>query len=127
MITAVKTVAATTPSEQLKDFFEGLESNVESGGDINNYLRQKSDESMVNYELERRKYVETVSTYSDIYTGILIAAPLFFVAALSLVGMLGGAIGGMDVNLVIVLGTYIVIPLLNILFLIFLQATQPEI
>lgn len=126
LLTAIKSVAATTPSPQFKEFLEGMVSTVESGSDIKGYLVEKSEEAMLNYELERQKYIETISTYSDIYTGVLIAAPLFFVAALSLVSMLGGAIGGVDVDVLIVLGTYIAIPLLNIFFIIFLESTQPE-
>jgi hypothetical protein len=68
-----------------------------------------------------------LSTYSDIYTGVLIAAPLFFVTALSLVSVIGGKIGGMDVNTIITIGTYIVIPALNIIFLVFLELNQPEV
>ena len=79
------------------------------------------------YQLERQKYVETISTYSDVYTGILIAAPLFFVVALALVSILGGTIMGLSVDIVIAIGTYIIIPFLNIAFIIFLELTQPMI
>ena len=127
VLTGIKAVAATTPSYQFKDFFEGMVSTTQTGGDISSFLSQKAGEAMLNYKLERKKYTETISTYSDIYTGILIAAPLFFVAALSLVSLLGGKIGGIDVNIIIVLGTYVIIPVLNIGFLTFLELTQPEI
>ena len=99
---------------------------LDSIGDLSVYLKQKTADAMLAYELERQKYTETISTYSDIYTGILIAAPLFFIVALSLVSMLGGTIAGLEINTVIVLGAYVVIPALNILFIIFLQVTQPE-
>ena len=61
------------------------------------------------------------------YTGVLIAAPLFFVAALSLVSMLGGQVGGVDVNVIIVVGTYLVIPVMNLVFMMFLSVSQPDI
>lgn len=127
LVTAVKSVASTTPSETFKEFLEGMVSSIETGGDLKQYLREKTDESMLTYNLERQKYVETISTYSDIYTGILIAAPLFFVVALSLVAILGGQIAGMDVKTLIVIGTYAFIPLINILFLLFLESTQPDV
>ena len=110
-----------------KEFMEGMISTTESGGDIKVYMMEKSKEAMLEYELEREKYTETISTYSDIYTGVLIAAPLFFVATLSLVSLLGGTIGGIGIDVVIVVGTYVVIPLLNGAFLMFLIMTQPEI
>ena len=127
LLTSIRTVALTTPSAMLKEFLEGVISTIESGGDIKDYLREKADSAMLNYELERQKYLENIATYSDVYTGILIAAPLFFIVALSLVSMLGGTIGGMDVNTLILIGGYFVIPLLNVAFLIFLEATQPSL
>ena len=127
ILTAIKAVALITPSEDFKEFLDGFVSAIETGGDLKAYLSQKSSEALLNYRLERQKYVESLSTYSDLYTGVLIAAPLFFVTALSLVSVLGGTIGGMSVNSIITLGTYLIIPGLNLLFLIFLELNQPEI
>jgi flagellar protein FlaJ len=127
ILTALRSVAATTPSQQFNDFLKGMISNTQTGGDIKSYFSQKAEEAMVNYKLERKKYTETISTYSDIYTGILIAAPLFFVTALSLVSMLGGKVASIDVDVLVVVGTYMAIPVLNVAFLMFLELTQPEI
>ncbi|MCP3683687.1 MAG: hypothetical protein GY861_13460, partial [bacterium] len=127
LLTAIKSVASTTPSPQLKDFLEGMVSTIETGGDLDSFLRQKADEATLNYQLERQRYNETISTYSDIYTGVVIAAPLFFVATLALVNMLGGSIGGLSVDVVMALGAYVIIPLLNIIFIAFLQMSQPEV
>jgi flagellar protein FlaJ len=127
LLTAIKSVSATTPSPQFREFFEGLVSTIETGGSLKNYLAQKSQESMLAYKIERQKYTETIATYSDIYTGVLIAAPLFFVSALSLVSILGGKIGGFAVETVISFGTYVLIPLLNIAFIVFLEFNQPEV
>jgi len=127
LLTAIRSVSLTVPSAALKEFLEGIVSTVESGSEIKDYLRQKASEAMLAYELERQKYLETISTYSDVYTGILIAAPLFFIVALSLVSMLGGTIGGLEINVLIVFGAYVVIPVLNVLFIIFIELTQPEV
>lgn len=127
LLTAVRTVAATTPSQPFKEFLEGIVSTIETGGDLDRYLRQEADQAALTYNLERQRYNETVSTYSDIYTGLLIAAPLFFVAAMALVNLLGGTLGGIGVDVVMAVGAYVVIPLLNVGFLAFLQMTQPEV
>jgi len=60
-------------------------------------------------------------------TGVLIAAPLFFIAAMALINMLGGTLGGLGVGVVMALGAYLAIPVLNIAFMVFLQLTQPEV
>lgn len=127
LVTAMDAVAQLSPSDDLKDFFEGFISTIESGGDLKQYLREKADAMMVQYKLERQRYTDIISTFSDVYTGIMVASPLFFVAALSLISILGGGIGGVDINLIVILGTYVFIPLLNILFMVFIELTQPNV
>ncbi len=125
---AMKYVASTTPSDDLKSILFGILSVVESGGNLREYLSEKSNYALFNYSLERKKYVETLSTYADIYTAILIAAPLFLVAILAVINIIPESkIMGLEPLDIMKIGTYVVIPLVNILFLLFLTLTQPEI
>jgi flagellar protein FlaJ len=127
LIISIRSVAATTPSPDLKEFLSGLVSSIESGGDLKTYLIEKSKDAFSSYELERQKFNEIISTYSDIYTGILIAAPLFFISALALIGLLGGQVGGINIKILVGVGIYVVIPVMNIAFILFLEMTQPEV
>jgi len=122
--TSVETVSSTTSSPELKAFLDGLLSTLSTGGDLGLYLKQKAEESLTAYRLEREQYIETISTYSDVYTGILIAAPLFFISILSLVSILGGQVLGYEITTVMAFGTYIIIPTLNFVFIGFLQLTK---
>lgn len=124
--TALKTVASTTPSKQWKDVLTGITTTIESGGSLKSYLKSMADDTMNSYKLERKKYVETLATYSDIYTAILIAAPLLFIVTLAIINILGGNIGGFSVGTLAKAGTYIVIPFLNIAFILFLNIINPE-
>ncbi|MDP4012167.1 MAG: type II secretion system F family protein [Candidatus Nanoarchaeia archaeon] len=124
--TALKSVSLTTPSKPFRELLLGIISTVEGGGSLKDYLEGKADEAMTTYRLERKKYVETLSTYSDVYTGILIAAPLLFITTLAIINVLGGKIGGLSVQTLSSIGVYGVIPMMNILFMLFLNITQPE-
>ena len=125
LTTAIQSIAATTPSREFKEFLDGALATLTSGGDFGLFLREKSDQAMFAYKLRMEKYNETVSTYSDVYMGIMIVAPVFFIAILSLVSILGGKILGLDIQTLIVLGTYAIIPILNVAFLLFLEVSQP--
>ncbi|MFH1638083.1 MAG: type II secretion system F family protein [Candidatus Woesearchaeota archaeon] len=124
--TAMKTVARTTPSIRFKDLLDGIVNNIETGGDLKDYLTAIADEALATYRIERQRYVETIATYSDIYTGLLIAAPLLFFATLAIIQTLGGEIGGMSVSSIAMIGTYIVIPMLNLGFIAFLKIMAPK-
>jgi flagellar protein FlaJ len=125
LTTAMQSVSAITPSRDFKEFLDGALATLTSGGDFGLFLKEKSEQTMFAYRLRMEKYNETVSTYSDVYMGIMIVAPVFFIAILSLVSILGGTIFGLDIQTVIVFGTYVIIPFLNIAFITFLEVSQP--
>lgn len=124
---ALRRVALTTSSEEFKELLNGMTTTIESGGDLKNYLKEKAEDVMTAYRLERKKHTQVISTYSDIYTGVLIAAPLLFIVVLTIINSIGGKIAGVDANIVANIGTYVFIPFINIIFMLFLSITQPEI
>ncbi|MFH0936060.1 MAG: type II secretion system F family protein [Candidatus Woesearchaeota archaeon] len=124
--TALKTIAITTPLKEFGELLNGIVACIESGGNLKSYLKEKAEDAMLTYKLERQKYVEMLSTYSDIYTGVLIAAPLLFMVTLAIINSLGGKIGGLTVQTLSVFGTYLIIPFLNVAFILFLNIIQPK-
>jgi len=123
--TALRTVALTTPSAEFRELLTGIVTTTETGGDLKQYLTSKAEDAMNNYKLERKKEVESLATYSDVYTGILIAAPLLFFVTLAIINLMGGSMMGMTTNMIASLGTYVALPALNIGFIIFLNMMQP--
>ncbi|MFH1210347.1 MAG: type II secretion system F family protein [archaeon] len=126
LTTALRAVAITTPSNDFRDLLNGIVTTIESGGDLKSFLNAKADEIMTNYKLERKKYVETLGTYSDVYTGVLIAAPLLFFITLAIIRMFGTDLMGVSISTIASLGTYGLIPLMNVGFIIFLNIIQPN-
>ncbi len=124
--TALKSVSITTPSPDFKDLLTGIIAATESGGNLKSYLKGKASDALNTYRLDRKKYVESLAIYSDIYTGILIASPLLFMTTLAIINVIGGAVGSLSVKSIAIIGTFFVLPLLNIIFLVFLTLTQPE-
>ena len=127
LTTALSAVAKTTPSEHFKELLNGMVATIESGGDLKDYLRNKAMDAMNNYRLERKKYVQSLDIYSDIYTGLLIAAPLLFLVTLAIINVLGGTLFGLKISVIAGIGTYLILPLLNIGFLVFVNLMQPEV
>lgn len=125
MTTALKNVAARTPAKRFRDLLNGMASTIESGGSLKSYLNSMAEETVNTYRTERKKYIESLATYSDIYTGVLIAAPLLFMVTLAIINIMGGKIGGIPVSTLAWGGTLIVLPIVNILFFLFLNITQP--
>jgi flagellar protein FlaJ len=126
-VSAMREVAKRTPSEKLKQLLFGFVSTIESGGDLKIYLRNMGEQNLFNWRMKRQKYIQQLSTYAEFYTGLLIAAPLFIISLFSVMNMIEPNLGGFGILQLMKLSIYILIPLLNIGFIVFLHSTQVEI
>lgn len=123
LTTALKQVADKSPSEDWAEVLYGIISTVETGGDLKSYLQEKSDEALFDYNQERQREIQKLSTYASFYTAILIAAPVFLVVVLAVMNLLGGTIAGFAIQELMWLGVHIIIPTINALFVAFLALT----
>jgi len=124
---ALKTVAATTPSPDLKELFYGITSTIETGGDITQYLNDKADDSLTKYGFSQKKHLETIATYSEVYTGFLIAGPLLFIVTFAILEKISPMVAGMPIATLATLGTFVLLPLLNVLFILLLETSRSEV
>ncbi|MBY6293921.1 hypothetical protein GLU60_00860 [Nanohaloarchaea archaeon H01] len=120
LTTALRQVAEKSPSEDWSEVLYGIISTVETGGSLENYIQEKADEAMFDYNQERQRQIQKLSTYASFYTAILIAAPVFLVVVLAVMNLLGGTIAGFAIRDLMFLGVHVVIPAINALFVAFL-------
>lgn len=129
ILLAIKEVNAESPSRKFSEFLNGITSTIETGGDIREFLQLRAREAIFEYEIERKKYTEALATYADFFTVILVAAPLFLVAVLTIISMLGSGtkIMGFSPDVFMNYATYLVLPAVHLAFLGFLATSQPEV
>ena len=121
--TSLRSVADTTPSKEFKEVLNGMVSTVETGGDLKAYLNEKSEEALNTYKLDREKQVQALATYSEVYISILIAAPLLMMVSLAILNVVGGSLGGMSIKVIGWIAVIVVLPVLNVVFMMFLNAS----
>ena len=124
---ALKSVASTTPSPNLSELFHGMVSSIGTGGDIRQYLADKSGDTLVKYRFSQKKHLESIATYSEIYTGFLIAGPLLFIVTLAILEKISPVVSGIPISTISTLGTFILLPVLNIFFILFLETMRSDI
>ena len=124
---AIKNVTDRTPSEKFKQFLSGFAAIINTGGNLQYFLENEAKEALFSYRLRREKYMQALATYADLYTAVLIAAPLFFVSILSILSLVGGQVFGMPIDVALRLGIYTLIPILNVFFIAFVHYTQPRV
>jgi archaeal flagellar protein FlaJ len=124
-ISALKESSAKTSSSDFKDVLEGMIVTIQSGGSLKSYLIEESNKAMFEYTVMREKYNQLLSTYADIYTTLLIAAPMIFIVVLAALNIMGGTILGFTVEEFMVIGMLMLVTL-NMVFLTFLSLSQPK-
>ncbi len=125
-IKALKEVIAKTPSPAFRDVLQGILITIQTGGNLKTYLKEEAEKAMFEYNLKRSRYTQTLSVYADFYTALLIAAPLVFITILSVLNIVGGTIFGIPIQDLINIGIFLMV-FLNILFIAFIQFTQPRL
>ncbi|MGC9200758.1 MAG: type II secretion system F family protein [Candidatus Aenigmatarchaeota archaeon] len=125
-LTAIKEVASRCPSDELQQLLMGFVTTVESGGNIKLYLKTVGEQTLFDYRKRREKYIRTLDMLSEIYTGIVISAPIFMVAMFAIMNMIQPTIGGWTITDLAWLGTYVLVPVLNIAFILFLYTMEVE-
>jgi archaeal flagellar protein FlaJ len=124
-ISALKESANKSSSSLYKDVMEGMIVAIQSGGSLKSYLVEEANKAMFEYTVKREKYNEILSTYADIYTALLIAAPMIFIVVLAALNIMGGDMFGFSIQELMVIGT-LALATLNMIFLTFLSMTQPK-
>jgi len=125
-LTAIKEVASRCPSDELQQLLMGFVTTVESGGNIKLYLKTVGEQTLFDYRKRRERYIRTLDMLSEIYTGIVISAPIFMVAMFAIMNMIQPTIGGWTITDLAWLGTYVLVPVLNIAFILFLYTMEVE-
>ncbi|MEM4647809.1 MAG: type II secretion system F family protein [Candidatus Pacearchaeota archaeon] len=125
LVTAIRESIKLIPNKNLVEMLNGVATNIITGGDLNEYFNEESKKFLTNYKVSREKFSISAGVYSDIYTGLLITAPMIFMLLLFFIGLIPNAtIGGLSVTQLSILGLIVII-ILNIIFIIYLQIVTP--
>ena len=121
LTTAIQRVASKTPSPEFADLLWGMISVITAGGDLEEYLKSKSEALMSKYRRSLTDYAKSISFYTEIYITLIIVGSLFFIVLISIVAPVTGIS-------VLFLQTFLVfffIPLISIAYIILLKSISP--
>ena len=122
-VLAIRDIAQRTPSFAFRQVLNGIDSTIEKVGNLSEYINNMAEKALFDYKVKREKYLKTLENYADVYTALLIAAPLMMLAILGILSVIGGDIGGYSLRDMMLLITLVIIPLLNTGFIMFVHFT----
>jgi flagellar protein FlaJ len=116
LISAVRHLIETTPSEKLKNFLEDLLSVIESGGDMSEFLSMRVRLYQEEARFEQKQFLNFLAIVAESYVTLFVAGPLFLIIIMVIMGMIGS---GAVVQLSLV--TYAFIPIGSVIFILLLD------
>ncbi len=90
VITALRHLIETTPSEKLKQFVEDMVSVIESGGDLVGFLGGRVRLYQEEARFEQKQFLQFLSLVAESYVTLFVAGPLFLIIIMVVMGMMGG-------------------------------------
>ena len=116
-----------TPAMAFKRFLKELNTTMKSGGDLKSFMAKKAEAAYFDYTVKLDVASKNAETMGDIYSMIMIAAPIFLFFTVMLMGIFTGGAGflGFDLNTIMNASIFLLIPFINLGFLAFMEITSP--
>jgi len=124
LVTALRNSAKTTGSLKLSELFNGLASNISSGGSLESFFDKRAESLLLDYKLEREKYTKSIDTFMNVYIAVVIAAPFIMMMLLIMFNLTSMNIGISTNALSIIMIS--AVAFINIIFIMFLSIRQPS-
>lgn len=120
---AITRAAQRTPSEKFKELLWGMNSVITTGGDMDEYLKNKTDAYMRDYRRELDKFTDTLSLLVEMYITLVIVGSVFLMILSTIMSALGS--GRIMVLTVQVATVFVVLPLAAIMFIVIVKSSSP--
>ncbi len=116
VVTAIRHLSETTPSEKLKLFLEDLLSVIDGGGDMGEFLSMRVRMYQEEARFEQKQFLNVLSLVAEGYVTLFVAGPLFLIIIMVVMGMTGGA-AVLQLSLV----TYAILPIGSLIFIVLID------
>lgn len=120
ILEAIRNEASATPYKKFREVLMTIVSTIVSGGNLLSYLNGVAREQMAEHRRNLKELTEKLGMYSEIYVVMFVAAPIFFIVIAVTMGIIPTGFSS-DPMPIIQLIVYLIIPLLNIGYLLFID------
>ena len=124
-LTAIEKAAKKNPLDIFKDFLSGYASTVIIGGDIGHFLERKAEDIFKARALRVRAAAERLGMLLETFIIVNVMMSLCFYIMFSVENIGGGVSGGGSTSMII-LYTYVLSPMLSMMFIYLAHSMQPK-
>jgi archaeal flagellar protein FlaJ len=110
LITALAETAKQSPSQSVRESFWDLANMIHQGGNLDEYLRAKSDDVLKLKRLSQKEFIERLSTFLDMYVSLVLVGVLMIAVGAFLINALGTTAAGLNSDELLLLLTFGLVP-----------------
>ena len=126
LVSAIRKTASRTPSTELKELLWGLDTVLTTGGNVGDYLHEKSRSFMAEYRRRLERYSQTLSLLIEVYLTVILVGSIFFVIMSALMSIFGGGETNIFMSFMQFVIIFIVLPLVSTGFIVLIRAISPS-
>jgi len=126
LVGSIRKTASRTPSTEFKELLWGLDTVLTTGGNISDYLHEKSRGFMQEYRRRLERFSRTLSLLIEVYLTIIIVGSIFFIIMSSLMSIFGAGEFTLLLSFSQFLVVFIVLPVVSIGFIFLLKSISPS-
>ncbi|RLI84368.1 type II secretion protein F [Archaeoglobales archaeon] len=118
--TALSDAIDLSPSENLSEFFHGLITIIDSGGDVTRYFEERAEFYLERAKQDQKNFLEFLGLMAESYITAFVAGPLFLIIIQTVMVVMGQ---GNDIALYAII--YLVIPVGSFFFAMVIKLLTP--
>lgn len=126
IMTALELERDRSPSSVFADVLEGLVATIRSGGNLKNYLLDATHTIMDLRRIAAKQLIESLSVFAETYVSLMIVFPLLVIVMFSVMALIGSALGGLSVTMLMSFVTYAIIPICGMAVIVMLDTLLVE-
>lgn len=117
LLTALHNASLRSPSDNFKDFIDGLITVFSSGGEITSYLKNKKDQYSNESVREQKLFLKNLGVLGEVYITVFVVGPLFLITILVVLGLMSPGTTPILYGLI-----YVIVPFGTVFYILLLES-----
>jgi len=126
ILSALADLRNRTTCDAYSELLDGLVSTIYSGGSMKSFFISAAVVQMTEKKMKLRKKIASLGVITEMYTILLIVAPLMGIIMLSIMAIMSTSFAGMDITSLVALLTYLLVPIFGIMLLLMIDGMVPK-
>jgi len=126
ILSALADLRNRSTCDSYSELLDGLVSTIHSGGSMKSFFISAATVQMEEKKIKLRKKIASLGVITELYTILLIVAPLMGIIMLSIMAIMSTSFAGMDITMLVGLLTYLMVPMFGFMLLLMIDSMVPK-